>query len=123
MTPFFWSLFKVIINSSDVVIADLSNDLDPELFKVDNNLTFSLLKTKTSIYYIKLIIIIVVLYMICYTHSERFNLLQMANGQLLFAQNVLKQYIKIFNQMSIIVLYKSIWCSLSTNIITMRESL
>lgn len=121
--PFLWSLFKVIIDSSDAIIADPFDNLDQELAKLDDNLIFLLLEAKTSTHRNKLMIVVVVLCMLCYAHSERSNLLQTVNSQLLFAHNMPKQYIEIFHQMDLIVSYESFQHSLSTNAISVKKSL
>lgn len=88
--PFFSSLLRVIINIFDVVITNSYNNFNQKLSKLDNNQTFLLLEIKKSIHCNKFIIKVIILYMFCYTHNKRFNLLQIANNQLLFTHNMLK---------------------------------
>ena len=66
---------------------------------------------------------VVVMCILCYSCNKRSNLFQAVNGHLLFAHNILKQYIEIFHQLDIIVLYESIRRTLNANALAIKEAL
>ncbi len=59
--------------------------------------------------------------MIYYSCNKWLNLFQAVNSHLLFTYNILKQYIEIFHQISIIMLYTSIRHSLNINILVIKK--
>lgn len=65
---------------------------------------------------------VAILYMLCYACSKQLYLFQAAIDYLLFMYNVFKQYIKIFYQLGIIVIYKSIRQSLNSNAFIVKKA-
>lgn len=91
--PFLQSLLQVIVNSSSAIILEDSNNSDRKLPKLANNIHgdfFLLLKEKTPYCYNRTIVVVAVMYILCYTCNEWSNLFQAANGHLLFVHNILK---------------------------------
>lgn len=123
---FFWSLLCVIVNSSSAVISEDSNDSEKKLPKLADNIHgdfFLLLEEKTFYRCNKATVALAVICMLCYACNEHSNLLQAVNGHLLFVHNISKRYIKIFHQLGIIALYKSICRTLNANALAVKEIL
>lgn len=73
---FFWSLFCVIVNSSNADISKNSNNSDKELPKLADNMyrdSFLLLEEKTSYCCNRETIAVAIIYMPCYACNEHLN--------------------------------------------------
>ena len=61
------------------------------------------------------LIVIVALCLLCYAQSEKWNIFQAVTGHAAFIHNIPKRAVETFHQMGLLVLYKSIYCALTSN--------
>lgn len=90
---FFQILLYEIVDSSDAIISELSEDSDqklPELVDNMHGILFLLLVEKIPYYCNKVTITVTILYILCYACSEQSNFFQPAIGHLSFVYNILK---------------------------------
>ncbi len=122
--PFTRSLICTCVDNSETIIKD------PDLIDLhsipplrDNMTEPPLLEDWTTFQRNCALITVVALGMLCYTQSKRSNIVQRVNTQFAFANNVPKQFVESFHQMSLLVSYKSLRRSLQANAKAVMEEI
>ena len=122
--PFIHSILRTCISSStEVLTADMINladDVTPDIrdkmvFYRENLDQFPLLNKRQNSWKNRSLIAIVALCLLCYAQSEKSNIFQAVTGHTAFAYNIPKYEVEMFYQMGLLVSYKSIRHTLTSN--------
>ncbi len=103
------------MDSSDSVIPD-PDVIDNDGFALHDNMRNPvLLENRTNRQRNRPLIAVIALAMLSYARSKRSNLVQRVNTQFTFANNVLKQFVELFHQLGLMILYESFRHDLQSN--------